>query len=109
MDFAFRLLWASAARGLAGGSEEGAILRGMLIDTHGYVEGFLNACHRALELHIKSIARAANHREAVRFREANHGIVIFLARTKAFGKLRHRNIVTEFRTGRVVDFLQEIF
>jgi hypothetical protein len=47
---------------------EVAVLDGIVIEAHGYVEGGLDVRDRSLELYVHSIPRAARHRKAVRFR-----------------------------------------
>ena len=81
----------------------------MHIGPHGQVEGFLNVSYRPCHVHVHAIARRADHREAVRFRETNHGVIVFLTGTIFRGELFHRKVMAVRRTGRIVEFLQECF
>ena len=92
-------------RGLPVRSIEGAVFRGVLVDAHGHVESSINVRDRARKLHVESIAGATNHRKAIRFRETDQGIIIFLARTEPRGKLRHRYEVPIGGAGRIVELL----
>ncbi len=69
-------------RGLAVGTEEGAVLRGVLIGTHVHMERGFNGCYGAFDLHIHGVARAANDLEAVSLGEADHGVVVLLGGAK---------------------------
>src|SRR5208337_3174244 len=76
-------------RGLPIRRIEGAVLRGVLVDTHGDVEGSLDACYCSCNLHVHAIAGSAGDLEAVRFRETNHSVIILLAGTKPRGEFFH--------------------
>jgi hypothetical protein len=71
------------------------------------MEGFLNARHWSRDIHVHAIARSSNHRQAVCLGETNHGVIIFLARTKPVGELLHRQELAVGRAGRIVEVLQK--
>ena len=96
-------------RGLAVWRVKSAVLGGVLVGTHAYVESSLDGRNGALDLHVHAIARAANDREAVRLRETNHGVIVFLAGTKPFGELRHGEEMPVGGAGRIVEFLQKCY
>ena len=54
------------------------------------------------------IARAANHRQAVGFREIDHGVVILLAGAEARGEFLDGKEMLVEGAGRIVELLQEI-
>lgn len=70
-------------------SIEGPVFRGVLINIHSHVESGLDGFHRALEMHVHTIAGAANDREAVRFRKRNHVVITLLTWTKPLRELLH--------------------
>ncbi len=80
----------------------------MLIHAHVDVKGLFHRRHRALELHIHRIARAADHLETVGLRELYHRIVVVLSRSELVCELFHAEIVPVGRTGWGVKLLQEI-
>ena len=69
---------------------ESSVLCGVLVGPHGEMEGSLDGRNRALDLHVHSIARAANDREAVRLDEVNYGVIVRLGGAKPRGELLRR-------------------
>ena len=98
-----------AYRGLAVHGIKCPVSRGTLVNAHGDMESLFHGADRSLELNVEAIAGAAHHRKAIRFRESEQGIVIFLAGSESLRKLLHRYIMPVGGTGGVVDFFQEIF
>src|ERR1035438_6558135 len=95
-------------RGLAVGSKERPIFCGMLVDAHGYVESFFDIRYGALKLEAEAVARTAHDGKAARLREGQHCIKVFLAGTKALGKLFDRHELAVVGAGGIVDFLQKV-
>ena len=89
-------------------SIERTVFAGQVVHAHGHMEGFLDARHRPRDIQVQAIAGSADDRKAVCLRETNHLVIILLAGTKPRSELFHREELAIRRTGRVVDFLQEV-
>src|SRR5208337_5694301 len=105
MPQADRHVWS----GFAIRSIECSVFRRMLIDAHGYMEGFLDRSHCAFEPDVESIARPTSHGKAARLDERHYGVKIFLAGAKARREFLRREVLPVGRAGGVVELLQEIF
>ncbi len=79
----------------------------MLIGPHRHVKRVLDGRHRALDLHLHAVARAADHGQAVLLREHKHSVVVFLARAEALGKLVRRQELVIDSAVRIVKFFQK--
>src|ERR1700722_20570598 len=94
--------------GLAIGRIEAAILGGVLIDAHIYMECALYFCHRARYLHVDAIRRDTGDGQAVLFGEIDHRIIILLRRPELLRELIYREELPVTRTAWVVEILQEL-
>ena len=90
------------------GRIESAVFRRVLVDADGHVESTLYVPHGAGDTHVHPVGGFTHHSQSVRFRELNHGVVVFLVGTKSRREFLHGKKVSVLGAGGIVEFLEKL-
>jgi hypothetical protein len=80
----------------------------MPIRAQSRVKSLIDVVDRTVEINQMAIGRCIGHRQSLCLRPSDHVVVVGLTRTELLGELLDAQILVKTRTGRVVEFPDQV-